>query len=301
MGVPQPAVGLGVQSVVPDRLLEGGDRLRGPLVRQVQVADLEMDAGAVRLEAQGLLVRRQRLGVPPLLGVQIANPKIGNDHGGADGERGLEFGNRLVVALARGQQVSELHVRRRELRIRLQRPLVGLEGLGVLAHGQMGPSETERGEEEIGLQAERLLERLGRLDVALLGEVDVPQAEVRHGGVGLLRDGRLELLDRLGVLLLAQIEVADDDARLGPLPHGAQPGDRRLAGFARLVRIGSHVQEPVLYGIGCSEKNFSITSFEMSFVVLPMYQVMTGLPPGQEWPPPSMRQSPTAVPSAQCS
>jgi hypothetical protein len=37
-----------------------------------------------------------------------------------------------------------------------------------------------------------------------------------------------------------------------------------------------------LYGIGCSAKNFHITSFEMSLVVLPMYQVITGLPPGQE-------------------
>jgi len=53
--------------------------------------------------------------------------------------------------------------------------------------------------------------------------------------------------------------------------------------------------------VAARPKKFHITSFEMSLVVLPMYQVRTGLPPGQEWPPPSMVHNPTAARSAQWS
>ena len=345
-------------------------------MRQVQVAELQVDCSAGRLEPRRFLIGGQRLGVMPLLGVHVSKPLMGRQKRRAGRQRRLVLGDRLRVAPLRGVQVAEPHVGRRQLRVRLQRPPIRLERLGVLPHSQERPAETERGQDEVRLQTQRLAELLDRLALPLLGqvdvpqgeahqgpigtqmqgpteflrglleplllqvdqteavarlrqlgivaqsggvahggavalalpEIDVPQAEVRHGRVRVLLEDCLELLHRLGVFLLLQVQVADHDTRLGPLPQRAQPGDGRLRGRVRLVHCRGHRSRSPRRSrspcdppqrIGCSAKKFHITSFEMSLVVLPRYQVITGLPPGQVWPPPSMVHSPTAVPSAQ--
>jgi len=188
------AEGVGIE---PDRPIEIGESIVGPIQGLIDQAAAEISLRQLRIELYGLVLVLEGLG-------QIA--------GKATGFAPVQIGRRRIgIELCHLVEISD--------------------GELVLAEGGVDCAPIQITHLELGLEANGRLLICQRLVVVALQAIGLAAIAESHGRAGIERDGRAEILDRLRGLAGMEIDGAAVVMRRGKLPLAlSRRGDHPRAG-----------------------------------------------------------------------